>query len=67
MRHSPGGSDRRGSEYGHLSVGAEVRGEHSRKKGFMSGFENIVAGSGSNNDPSYLERAKARWGGHWST
>jgi tetratricopeptide (TPR) repeat protein len=45
----------------------QVRGEHSRKKGFMSGFENIVAGSGSNNDPSYLERAKARWGGHSST
>lgn len=45
----------------------QVRGEHNRKVGFMAGFENIVAGSASNNEPSYLERAKARWGGRWST
>ena len=37
-----------------------VRSEHHRKTGFMARFEEIVAGS--NEKPSFLERAKARWG-----
>ncbi len=39
----------------------KVRSEHHRKTGFMSGFEEIVAGSGSGGKPSFLKRAKARW------
>lgn len=41
----------------------QVRAEHRRKSGFMAGFEEIVAGSGRSEKPSFLERAKARWGG----
>jgi len=40
-----------------------VRAEHHRKTGFMSGFEGLVAGSGPSDEPSFLERARARWGG----
>ena len=40
----------------------KVRSEHHRKTGFMPGFEEIVAGSGPSEKPSFLERAKARWG-----
>jgi tetratricopeptide (TPR) repeat protein len=39
-----------------------VRAEHHRKTGFMSGFEGLVAGSGPSDRPSFLERARARWG-----
>jgi hypothetical protein len=39
----------------------EVCSEHYRKTGFMSGFEEVVAGSGPSEKPSFLERAKARW------
>ena len=40
----------------------KVRSEHHRKTGFMSGFKHIVTGSGPNEKPSFLERAKKRWG-----
>jgi tetratricopeptide (TPR) repeat protein len=40
----------------------KVRSEHHRKTGFMPGFEEIVAGSGPTEKPSFLERAKTRWG-----
>ena len=40
----------------------EVRAKHHRKTGFMAGFEEIVAGVGPSAKPSFLERAKARWG-----
>ena len=40
----------------------KVRSEHHRKTGFMAGFEEVVAGSGPSEKPSFLERAKARWG-----
>jgi uncharacterized Zn finger protein len=43
-------------------VVSKVRSEHHRKTGFISGFEEIVAGSGPSEKPSFLERAKARWG-----
>lgn len=39
-----------------------VRAEHHRKRGFMAGFEEIVAGSGPSQKSSFLERARARWG-----
>jgi hypothetical protein len=39
----------------------KMRSEHRRKTGFMAGFEEIVAGSGPSEEPSFLERAKARW------
>jgi len=39
----------------------EVRSKHHRKAGFMTGFEEIVAGLGPSEKPSFLERAKARW------
>ena len=41
----------------------QLRTEHHRKTGFMSGFEDLVAGSGPSDRPSFLERAKTRWGG----
>jgi hypothetical protein len=47
-------------------VVTNVRSEHHRKTGFMSGFEEIVAGSGPSEKPSFLERAKARWGSRQS-
>jgi uncharacterized Zn finger protein len=47
-------------------VVSKVRSEHHRKTGFMSGFEEIVAGSGPSERPSFLERAKARWGSRQS-
>ncbi|MBI5445807.1 MAG: hypothetical protein HY900_31900 [Deltaproteobacteria bacterium] len=45
---------------------ARVRGQHHRKTGFMPGFEELVRGSGPSSWPSFLERAKARWGGQRS-
>jgi hypothetical protein len=41
----------------------QVRADHHRKTSFMSGFEGLVAGSGPSDEPSFLERAKARWSG----
>ena len=40
---------------------AEVRAEHHRKTGFMSSFEEIVAGARPGSRSSFLDRAKARW------
>ena len=39
-----------------------VRAEHHRKYGVVTGFEKLAAGSGPSGKPSFLERAKARWG-----
>ncbi len=39
-----------------------IRAEHRRKTGFMPEFETLVAGSGPSDQPSFLERARARWG-----
>ncbi|MGA2325938.1 MAG: hypothetical protein ABSH05_06585 [Bryobacteraceae bacterium] len=35
---------------------------HYRKTGLMSGFEAVATSSGPEKQPSFLERAKARWG-----
>ena len=43
------------------AVVADVRNRHFRKKGFMAGFEDIVAGAPKHVEPPFLERAKARW------
>ncbi|MBN2062655.1 MAG: hypothetical protein JW882_19800 [Deltaproteobacteria bacterium] len=43
------------------SVVADVRKRHFRKKGFMAGFEDIVTDAPKHVEPSFLERAKARW------
>jgi len=43
------------------AVVADVRKRHFRKKGFMVGFEDIVAGAPEHVDPPFLERARARW------
>ncbi|RLB15970.1 MAG: hypothetical protein DRG82_10360, partial [Deltaproteobacteria bacterium] len=43
------------------AVVADVRKRHFRKKGFMAGFEDIVTGAPKQVEPSFLERAKARW------
>jgi hypothetical protein len=40
----------------------EVRAAHSRKQGFMMEFERLVSGEASKPAPSFLERAKSRWG-----
>jgi tetratricopeptide (TPR) repeat protein len=43
-----------------------VRADHHRKASFMPGFEKLVSGVGSGSEPSFLERAKARWDeDHW--
>jgi hypothetical protein len=39
----------------------DIRSRHHRKSGFMSGFERLLAGSGPSDEPSFLERARARW------
>jgi len=38
-----------------------VRASHSRKTGFMRGFEEIVAGAEPEPAPAFLEKARARW------
>ena len=43
------------------AVVADVRKRHYRKKGFMAGFEDIVSGTPRYIEPTFLERAKARW------
>nr|WP_045220100.1 DUF6880 family protein [Desulfonatronum thioautotrophicum] len=43
------------------AVVAEVRERHSRKKGFLAGFEDIVTGASKPVEPSFLDRAKSRW------
>jgi hypothetical protein len=43
------------------AVVADVRKRHFRKKGFMAGFEDIIAGAPKQVEPCFLERAKARW------
>jgi len=43
------------------SVVARVREHHSRKRGFMSSFEQIVAGGGCPTAESFEERARKRW------
>jgi len=40
---------------------SQVRVGHHRKSGFMLGFERLAAGVGPSDEPSFLERAKARW------
>ena len=42
-------------------VVADVRKRHFRKKEFISGFEDIVAGTSRHVEPPFLERAKTRW------
>jgi len=39
-----------------------VRAAHYRKTGFISEFESLAAGARRADKPSFLERAKARWG-----
>ena len=41
---------------------AEVRGAHHRKAGFMTDFERLAAGQAPSEAPSFLERARRRWG-----
>ncbi len=43
---------------------AEIRHQHHRKSSFMPGFERIVTGSVSRREPSFLDRARRRWGRH---
>ena len=40
----------------------QIRAEHHRKPAFMAEFESIAAGAGHGAEPSFLERAKDRWG-----
>ena len=42
---------------------SDVRTRHRLKTGFMPDFEKLVAGSPPSEKPSFLERAKKRWGG----
>jgi hypothetical protein len=40
----------------------QIRADHYRKTAFMAAFESVSAGSGRQEPPSFLERAKDRWG-----
>jgi tetratricopeptide (TPR) repeat protein len=40
---------------------SQVCANHHRKIGFMSDFNRLIAGTGPGSEPSFLERAKARW------
>jgi hypothetical protein len=40
---------------------ADTTMQHSRKKGFMFGFEDIVAGAPTHVESPFLDRANARW------
>ena len=39
----------------------DIRERHSRKRGFMSGFDQIVSDTPKRVEPTFLERAKTRW------
>ncbi len=43
------------------AVVAQVRKDHHRKLGIMSGFEKLVAGHGPSDELSFLDRARSRW------
>jgi hypothetical protein len=40
---------------------AKIRHVHFRKRGFINGFEHLVAGRGPSKAPSFLARARSRW------
>ena len=40
----------------------QIRADHRRKTAFMAVFESVAAGAGRQPPPSFLERAKDRWG-----
>jgi uncharacterized Zn finger protein len=40
----------------------QIRAGHYRKTAFMAAFESVSAGGGHQEPPSFLERAKDRWG-----
>jgi hypothetical protein len=42
---------------------SQVRSSHRRKTGFMPAFEAVATGAGDKEQPSFLDRAKARWSG----
>lgn len=44
---------------------AQLRVEHKRKLGFMQGFERLLAGAPAVRQPTFLERAKAKWQKNW--
>jgi hypothetical protein len=49
----------RGEEW--AAVAGEIREQHRRKSGFIAGFGRVDAGR-STREPSFLERARTRWG-----
>ena len=53
--------ERSGLESEWIKTVRQVRAAHHRKSSFMPGFERLVEGMGPNNEPSFLDRAKARW------
>jgi hypothetical protein len=40
----------------------QIRADHYRKTAFMAAFDSVAAGTGHQAPPSFLERAKDRWG-----
>jgi uncharacterized Zn finger protein len=55
------GYERSGLHHDWETLVADVRRAHHRKAGFMPGFERLVAGHDSRDEPSFLERARSRW------
>jgi uncharacterized Zn finger protein len=53
---------RAGGEREWAATVRQIRAEHFRKRGFMSAFERMAGGEKAESPPSFLERAKDRWG-----
>ncbi len=53
--------ERAGNEDERSKTVRQVRADHHRKSSFMPGFERLIEGTGPSDEPSFLERAKARW------
>lgn len=49
------------SLFGWNKTARQVRDDHYRKSSFMPGFEGLVEEMGPSDEPSFLDRAKARW------
>ena len=53
--------ERAGLEGEWHKTASQIRADHHRKSSFMPGFERLLEGVGPSDEPSFLDRAKARW------
>jgi hypothetical protein len=62
MKRKPRRYERAGRGAEWADTVRHIRANHRRKTGFMPGFEALAADAGRTAEPSFLERAKTRWG-----